>query len=169
MTEEKINSTLLKLIPELIMQNGMLACAESCTGGWLAKSITDIDGSSNWFDCSIVTYSNKAKVKLLGVNERTLEHYGAVSREVVIEMVSGLLERSDATIGISISGIAGPGGGSIDKPLGTVWIAWATQSVLIEALCFEFKGDRNQVRIQAVVEAFKGVQRILDKAKKEKS
>jgi len=161
MTENEITTILTQLAPSLIKQNRIIATAESCTGGWLAKSMTDIDGSSQWFDSSIVSYSNQAKVDLLGVKQVTLDAYGAVSQAVVKEMVLGLLDRSNANIGISISGIAGPGGGSEDKPVGTVWIAWAIPGKLIETVCFQFKGDRNQVRIQAVVEAFKGVQRLL--------
>ena len=161
MTENEITKILTQLAPMLIKQNRIIATAESCTGGWLAKSMTDIDGSSQWFDSSIISYSNQAKVDLLGVKQATLDAYGAVSQAVVKEMVLGLLDRSNANIGVSISGIAGPGGGSEDRPVGTVWIAWAIPGKLIETVCFQFKGDRNQVRIQAVVEAFKGVQRLL--------
>ena len=164
-TEDQISNVLEELVPELIRRNVVLTCAESCTGGWLAKSITDLQGSSGWFDCSIVTYSNQAKIKFLGVQKNTLEQYGAVSQEVVNEMVSGVLERSSASLGISISGIAGPGGGSVDKPVGTVWIAWGDSKNIIETKVFMFEGDRNQVRIQAVVESFKGVLRILKKEK----
>jgi len=159
---ESINQLISAIVPELIKQKRVIASAESCTGGWVAKSVTDYDGSSEWFDSAIVTYSNKAKVELLGVQQSTLDINGAVSQPVVKEMVLGLLDRCDANIGVSISGIAGPGGGSDDKPVGTVWLAWATPGVLIEAARFKFKGDRNQVRMQAVVEAFKGVQRILN-------
>ncbi len=165
MTEDKIKQTLQTLVPELISQDAVLCCAESCTGGWLAKSITDLEGSSQWFDCSIVTYSNQAKENLLGVKADTLNQFGAVSQAVVEEMVTGLLERSNANIGVSASGIAGPGGGSVEKPVGSVWIAWGSKLNQSEARLFQFKGDRNQVRIQAVIEALKGVQRILDASK----
>ena len=158
---ESIKQLISQIVPELIIQKRIISSAESCTGGWVAKSVTDFDGSSEWFDSAIVTYSNKAKVELLGVQQSTLDVSGAVSQPVVKEMVLGLLDRCNANIGVSISGIAGPGGGSVDKPVGTVWLAWATPGVLIEAARFKFKGDRNQVRMQAVVEAFKGVQRIL--------
>lgn len=162
MNQNEIAAIVSQLAPQLIKNKSIIATAESCTGGWVSKSITDIDGSSQWFDCSIVTYSNQAKMGLLGVQENTLETYGAVSQQVVEEMVLGLLERCNANIGISISGIAGPGGGSEDKPVGTVWFAWATPGVLIESLCFQFNGDRNQVRSQAVTEALNGIQRLLD-------
>ncbi|MCW9048014.1 MAG: CinA family protein [Gammaproteobacteria bacterium] len=158
---ESIKQLISAIVPELIKQKRIVASAESCTGGWVAKSVTDFDGSSEWFDSAIVTYSNKSKVELLGVQQSTLDVNGAVSQPVVKEMVLGLLDRCNANIGVSISGIAGPGGGSDNKPVGTVWLAWATPGVLIEAARFKFKGDRNQVRMQAVVEAFKGVQRIL--------
>ena len=161
MTEYEITELIGQLIPDLIKNKRIIATAESCTGGWVAKSITDFDGSSQWFDGAIVTYSNKAKVDLLGVKQSTLDSYGAVSQAVVKEMVLGLLDRTNANIGISISGVAGPAGGSDDKPVGTVWIAWAKPGVLIESVRFQFSGDRNQVRMLAVYEAFKGVQRLL--------
>lgn len=161
MIENEITELITQLLSDLIENKRIIATAESCTGGWIAKSITDFDGSSEWFDASIVTYSNKAKVELLGVKQSTLDTYGAVSQAVVKEMVLGLLDRTNANIGISISGVAGPGGGSDDKPVGTVWIAWATPGVLIEAVRFQFSGDRNQVRMLAVLEAFKGIQRLL--------
>jgi len=161
MNQQLLSSLAQELAPKLITENRVLATAESCTGGWIAKTFTDIDGSSQWFDCSIVTYSNQAKVNLLGVNPTTLDHYGAVSQPVVKEMVLGLLDRSDASIGISVSGIAGPGGGTESKPVGTVWIAWAKPGQLIEAVRFQFKGDREAVRLQAVYEALQGIKRLL--------
>ncbi len=161
MIENDITDKLNRIYPELYRQKKMIAAAESCTGGWVAKAITDIEGSSQWFDCSIITYSDRAKMDLLGVKQTTLDNHGAVSQPVVKEMVLGLLDRCNANIGVSISGIAGPGGGSDDKPVGTVWIAWATPGVLIEALRFQFNGDRNQVRLQSVYEAIKGIERIL--------
>jgi len=101
-----------------------LVTAESCSGGWIAKCLTDIAGSSEWFDCGMVVYSYEAKQALLGVRPQTLEEHGAVSRETVIEMVSGALVHSGASIAVAVTGIAGPGGGSPDKPVGTVWIGW---------------------------------------------
>lgn len=139
-----------------------LACAESCTGGWIAKSLTDLTGSSRWFDCAVVTYSNQAKMNLLGVSEQTLDTHGAVSQPVVKEMVLGLLDRCDADYGIAVSGIAGPGGGSADKPVGTVWLAWGRPGVLIEAMRFRFDGDREQVRRQAVIAGLQGVLRLIN-------
>ncbi|MDH5571900.1 MAG: CinA family protein [Gammaproteobacteria bacterium] len=139
-----------------------LATAESCTGGWLSKAITDLAGSSGWFECALVTYSNRAKHKLLGVDMTTLDQFGAVSEATVKAMVLGLLERCDADIGVSISGIAGPEGGSDDKPVGTVWIAWARTGELIEAIKFQFEGNRESIRLQAVYEALVGVKRLID-------
>ncbi len=161
MNEKTIKNLAVQLADKLIRQNKIIAAAESCTGGWVAKMITDIDGSSQWFDCSVVTYSNGAKMNLLGVQESTLEQHGAVSQPVVKEMVLGLLDRCDASMGVSISGVAGPGGGTSQKPVGTVWIAWARTGIFIEAVKFKFSGDREQVRLQAVYEALKGFERLL--------
>jgi len=162
MTENKITNLTIQLAKKLIAKNKVIAAAESCTGGWVAKSVTDMDGSSQWFDCSVVTYSNQAKQNLLGVQKNTLDVHGAVSQSVVKEMVLGLLDRCDADMGVSISGIAGPGGGTQEKPVGTVWIAWAKPGVFIEAIKFKFSGDREQVRLQSVFEALKGFERLLD-------
>jgi len=161
MTENKISQIIKKLAPLLIEKNKVIATAESCTGGWIAKSITDIEGCSEWFDSSIVTYSNQAKVDLLGVQQSTLDIHGAVSQPVVKEMVLGLVDRSNANVGISVSGVAGPGGGTGDKPVGTVWIAWAKSGVFVEAVKFKFEGNRNEIRLLSVYEAFKGVERLL--------
>lgn len=156
-----ISQQALTLAAELNKRQLKLACAESCTGGWIAKSLTDLTGSSRWFDCGVVTYSNQAKMNLLGVSAQTLDVHGAVSQPVVKEMVLGLLDRCDADYGIAVSGIAGPGGGSADKPVGTVWLAWGRPGVLIEAMRFRFDGDREEVRRQAVITAIQGVLRLL--------
>lgn len=133
-----------------------LVTAESCTGGWIAKLVTDIAGSSGWFDRGFVTYSNAAKVELLGVRESTLAHYGAVSAETVREMVAGALVHSHAQIAVAVSGIAGPDGGTPDKPVGTVWLAWAVAGGG-RCQCFLFDGDRDAVRRQAVQAALQGL------------
>ncbi|CAH0524737.1 Nicotinamide-nucleotide amidohydrolase PncC [Allocatenococcus thiocycli] len=138
----------------LLEQHGhVMTTAESCTGGGVAAAITDIAGSSGWLDRAFVTYSNEAKMEMLGVKQKTLEMHGAVSEPVVIEMVQGALEHSNATIGVSISGIAGPGGGSEEKPVGTVCFAFADnqQWLLVETMHFD--GDRAAVREQAVFHA----------------
>jgi nicotinamide-nucleotide amidase len=137
-----------------------LVAAESCTGGWIAKTVTDIAGSSEWFDCGMVAYSYEAKQALLGVRPETLEQHGAVSRETVVEMVSGALVNSGASIAVAVTGIAGPGGGSADKPVGTVWIGWKRRGGYARAEVFHFDGDRDQVRRQTVETALEGLARL---------
>jgi len=138
----------------------MLATAESCTGGWIAKTITDIPGCSGWFDCGIAAYSYEAKQALLGVRPETLTEHGAVSRETVMEMVSGALVTSGASIAVAVTGIAGPGGGTVDKPLGTVWIGWKRRGGYPEAALFHFNGDRDAVRRQTVEASLRGLLRL---------
>lgn len=159
MNEEILQNLARVVGKQLIDQNLTMATAESCTGGWLSKIVTDIDGSSQWFDCALVTYSNRAKQDLLGVSDNTLQTMGAVSQLTVKEMVLGLMDRCNANVGVSISGIAGPAGGTEDKPVGLVWIAWARPGQLIETVKYQFDGDRDQVRRQAVYEALSGVLR----------
>ena len=139
----------------------MLVSAESCTGGWIAKTVTDIAGSSEWFDCGMVVYSYEAKQGLLGVRPQTLEEHGAVSRETAIEMVSGALVHSGASVAVAVTGIAGPGGGSPDKPVGTVWIAWKRRGGYARAQVFHFDGDREAVRRQTVGQALAGIAELL--------
>lgn len=134
-----------------------LVTAESCTGGWIAKCLTDVPGSSDWFDCGLVVYSYEAKQGLLGVRPQTLEEHGAVSRETAIEMVSGALVRSGASVAVAVTGIAGPGGGSPDKPVGTVWIAWKRRGGYAHAQVFHFDGDRDAVRRSTVEQALVGI------------
>ena len=139
----------------------MLVTAESCTGGWIAKTVTDVAGSSDWFDCGLAAYSYEAKQRLLGVRAETLEHFGAVSRETVVEMVSGALVHSGSTVAVAVTGIAGPGGGTDDKPVGTVWIAWKRRSGYPRAELFHFDGDREAVRRQTVAAALRGLEAIV--------
>lgn len=157
-----LHPLLMDVAQKMISSKLKLATAESCTGGWVAKVVTDLAGSSRWFECGLVTYSNQSKQDFLGVDSQLLEQQGAVSQAVVKAMVLGLLDRCTADIGISISGIAGPDGGSEQKPVGTVWIAWARPGKLVEVIKFHFEGDRSQVRQQAVAEALSGVLRIID-------
>ena len=131
----------------------MLASAESCTGGWLAKIITDIPGSSAWFTGSVVSYSNEAKQSLLGVNESTLNEFGAVSGETVLEMSDGLFAHTDADVAVSVSGIAGPDGGTEEKPVGLVWLSWGKRDKSVFANPFNFDGDREEVRKQSIKQA----------------
>lgn len=135
----------------------MLAAAESCTGGWVAKVVTDIAGSSAWFDRGFVTYTNVAKQEMLGVNEETLRARGAVSEETVREMAEGALSHSHAQVAVAISGVAGPGGGTAAKPVGMVCFAWAVRGRPTRACTERFAGDREEVRRQAVVRALRGV------------
>jgi len=139
----------------------MLVTAESCSGGWIAKTLTDLPGSSAWFDAGVVTYSYEAKEALLGVNPRTLEHTGAVSEETVLEMVSGALARFGAGVAVAVTGIAGPSGGTPDKPVGTVWIGWKRRGGYGHAQLFHFPGDREAVRRQTVAAALIGLRRTL--------
>ncbi len=135
----------------------MLAAAESCTGGWLAKVCTDMPGSSRWFERGFVTYTNEAKQEMLGVSARTLQEHGAVSEATVAEMATGALANSRAQISVSISGIAGPGGGSDEKPVGTVCFGWAVEGGEISTEQCRFSGDREAVRGQAVLHALLGL------------
>ena len=150
---------LQNLASNLATQNLKVTCAESCTGGLLAANLTRLPGSSAWFDMGFVTYSNEAKQQMLNVNPTTLAHYGAVSEEVVREMALGALISSKADYALSISGIAGPAGGSEDKPIGLVWFGLASKK-RIWAESKNFNGDRDQIRAQAVQHA---VQLLLSK------
>lgn len=134
----------------------MLCCAESCTGGWIAKVLTDLAGSSTWFDRGFVTYSNQAKQEMLGVSADTLNTFGAVSRETVLAMASGALTHSAAQCSVAVSGIAGPGGGTPEKPVGTVWIAWGAPAG-VDAAHYRFEGDREAVRCATVLAAIEGL------------
>ena len=134
-----------------------LVTAESCTGGWVAQSMTDIAGSSGWFERGFVTYSNESKQEMLGVSSPTLEVYGAVSRQTVLEMVSGALRNSQAQCALAVSGIAGPDGGTIDKPVGTVWFAWQIEGSPIQTRKEHLTGNRGSIRYQSVQIALQGV------------
>lgn len=160
MSPTELNVTELEL-KDLAEQLGMcmtakglkLASAESCTGGWLAKIITDIPGSSAWFTGSVVCYSNESKHSLLGVDENTLSEFGAVSGETVLELSDGLFSHTDADIAVSVSGIAGPDGGSDDKPVGLVWLSWGKRDKSVHAKPYNFDGDREDVRKQSIKQA----------------
>lgn len=142
---------------QLRARHDHLVTAESCTAGWIAKTVTDIAGSSDWFDCGMAAYSYEAKQALLRVRPQTLETHGAVSRETVIEMVSGALVNSGASVAVAVTGIAGPGGGTTDKPVGTVWVAWKRRGGYPKAELFLFDGDREAVRRQTVAVALRGL------------
>lgn len=134
-----------------------LVTAESCTGGWIAKMVTDVPGCSAWFECGIAAYSYEAKQGLLGVRPDTLLEHGAVSRETVLEMVSGALTHAGATVSVAVTGIAGPSGGTEDKPVGTVWLAWKRRGGYPRAELHHFEGDREAIRRQTVAVALRGI------------
>jgi nicotinamide-nucleotide amidase len=137
-----------------------VATAESCTGGWIAKALTDIAGSSRWFAEGFVTYSNESKRRRLGVVRSMLEAHGAVSEAVVRAMAVGALQRTGAMLAVAVTGIAGPGGAVPGKPVGTVWLGWASrrgQRVTVVARRRHFAGDRDAVRRQTVAAALKGL------------
>ena len=139
----------------LAVRQWRVALAESCTGGWIAKSLTDIAGSSAHFEAGFVTYANGAKAALLGVDAGLLERDGAVSRAAVLAMAAGARQRSGADLAVAVSGIAGPGGGSPAKPVGLVWFGWQSRDGVHEAAAEQFAGDRDAVRRQAVARALR--------------
>ena len=141
----------------------MLATAESCTGGGVAQAITEVAGSSAWFERGFVTYSNLSKQQMLGVRETTLKQYGAVSEMTVREMVAGALQHSTAQVALAVSGIAGPDGGTADKPVGTVWFAWGIKHGETHAQRHQLSGNRAEVREQSVRIALQGVSNLLNK------
>ena len=134
-----------------------LATAESCTGGWISQAVTSVSGSSAWFDRGFVTYSNAAKRELLGVRARTLSRFGAVSRETAREMAAGALARSRAQVSIAVTGVAGPTGGTREKPVGMVCIAWSRRKGAMESVTRRFLGGRERVRRQSVIAALQGL------------
>lgn len=148
------------VVADLAHSAKAVATAESCTGGWIAKSITDIPGSSAVFGYGVVSYSNGAKESILGVDSATIDEHGAVSKAVVNEMAEGVLRLSGADISVAVSGVAGPDGGTGEKPVGTVWFAWAVRdgtNALVDASCESFSGDRELIRELTVAYALQGV------------
>jgi nicotinamide-nucleotide amidase len=152
---------LLKLAEEvgqvLKARGNMFATAESCTGGWIGSIITAVPGSSHWYDRGFITYTNQSKQDMLGVSADTLERAGAVSEPTVREMAEGALDNSAAQVSLAVSGIAGPGGGSEAKPVGTVFFAWASTGGETVSGVEHFEGDREAVRRQAVAHALRGL------------
>ena len=134
----------------------MLVTAESCTGGWVAQAVTSVAGSSDWFERGFVTYSDDSKQELLGVRRDTLARHGAVSEETAREMAQGALARSKGTVALAVTGVAGPGGGSGAKPVGTVCFAWASRHD-VKSETHRFSGNRERVRRQSVIRALEGV------------
>lgn len=156
---------LVQQVAQALSQRGwMLATAESCTGGMIAAACTDLAGSSAWFDRGVVSYSNEAKTELLGVPAALINQHGAVSEPVALAMAEGILRRSMAQIAVAVTGIAGPGGGSPDKPVGTVWLAWAVWQGLApdavavsQAQCLRLHGSRALIRHDTVLSALREV------------
>ena len=161
---DKLTELSQQLAKLLLQQQKQLAVAESCTGGWLAKTVTDLAGSSQWFERGFVTYSNAAKQEMLGVRPKTLLRDGAVSEAVVQEMALGALLHSQADISVAISGIAGPDGAVPGKPVGTVCFSWALKDHSHHQHTIHFEGDREAVRLQSVVCALEGLLDVLGKA-----
>ncbi len=149
--DDPFTKTAQELAKLLEQRQQVVAVAESCTGGWIAKVLTDLAGCSAWFDRGFVTYTNEAKHQMLGVSIKTIETFGAVSEETVHEMVLGVLNNSPARYSLAVSGIAGPSGAAEGKPVGTVWFGWAIRDEEVVAECCCFEGDREAVRRQAVV------------------
>ena len=161
--QDLINADVALLADALRARNARVATAESCTGGLIAAACTDLAGSSDWFDCGIVSYSNQAKTNLLGVDAGLIQTHGAVSQAVASAMAAGLLARSRADLVVAVTGVAGPGGGSASKPVGTVWLAWAWRGATPAAaaqthtLLQHFDGDRAAVRQATVACALQGL------------
>ncbi len=156
---DRVRRLAVELGEALLARAWHVTTVESCTGGGVAQAITSVAGSSEWFDMGFVTYANRAKQALVGVTRESLEQEGAVSETVVRQMADGARKRAGADLAVAISGIAGPGGGTPDKPVGTVWFAWA-DAESTETRCLQFDGDRDSIREQAVYRALAG---LLDK------
>jgi nicotinamide-nucleotide amidase len=144
----------------LLAKGHMMATAESCTGGMIAAACTDLAGSSAWFERGFVTYSNEAKTELLGVPAALITEHGAVSEPVARAMAEGALRHARAHIAVAVTGVAGPGGGSTDKPVGSVWFGWATAAG-VKTQLRHFDGDRQQVRLATVRHALQGLNDLL--------
>ena len=161
MNDEFLQQLAAQVGAVLVQRGLMLASAESCTGGWLGQTMTSVAGSSTWYERGFITYTNISKSEMLGVSDATLVQYGAVSEQTAKEMVLGALARSHAQIAVAITGIAGPGGGTAEKPVGMVCFAWAMKDGLARSATRHFTGDREAIRRQAVVAALQGVSDLL--------
>lgn len=158
--DQTIHELSKKVVRELSAAGKAVSTAESCTGGWIAKALTDVPGSSACFAYGIVSYSNGAKESMLGVQNKTLVDNGAVSEPVVREMAEGALQLSGADISVAVSGVAGPDGGTDEKPVGTVWFAWSVRGpggITTDTDPHRFEGDRDSVRTQTVLHGLRGV------------
>ena len=151
-----LEAILIQISAQLLTRGWMLATAESCTGGMIAAACTDLAGSSQWFERGFVTYSNAAKTELLGVPTALIAQHGAVSEPVARAMATGAVARSHAQVAVAVTGVAGPTGGSADKPVGTVWFGWSTDGVVTTEMR-RFAGDRAAVRQATLAHALRGV------------
>ena len=163
-TEASLEDLASRIGDELASRNEMLVTAESCTGGWVSMLVTSIAGSSSWFDRGFVTYSNESKQEMLSVDEQVIEIHGAVSEETARHMVQGAMENSRAQAGLSVTGIAGPGGGSIEKPVGTVCFGWLVDGHCETETC-QFSGNRQEIREQSVRKVLTGILAGLERSK----
>lgn len=155
--DEALSMLAAALAAEMKNQGRRLVTAESCTGGWISKVCTDLPGSSEWFERGLVTYSNEAKRELLGVAAGDLHRFGAVSEEIAAAMARGAIENGHGDVSVSVTGIAGPDGGSPDKPVGTVCFGWALPDDVVETEVQRFVGERDAVRRASVARALEGL------------
>ncbi|MDZ7789430.1 MAG: CinA family protein [Xanthomonadales bacterium] len=155
--DEALSMLASALAAEMRNHGHRLVTAESCTGGWIAKVCTDLRGSSEWFERGLVSYSNEAKSELMGVRASDIHRFGAVSEEVAAAMARGAVEHSHADVAVSVSGIAGPDGGTPDKPVGTVCFGWALPGDVVETEMHRFNGDRDEVRRASVAVSLRGL------------
>ena len=163
MNQEKLETISSELGELLKLKDYSFTCAESCTGGWVGHALTSIPGSSEWFGSSFVTYSYEAKTQILGVSSEDLDNFGAVSEEIVEQMVCGALHKSGANVGVAISGIAGPAGGTDTKPVGTVCFAWKMDGQDVTTSTEYFAGERNEIRYSSVERALMGTIELVKK------
>jgi nicotinamide-nucleotide amidase len=157
MNEHEISHLVKQLAAALLGKGWRLATAESCTGGWVAKCCTDLAGSSAWFERGFITYSDAAKMNMLNVQKTALQQHGAVSEAVVRQMAQGARRAAVLEAALAVTGIAGPDGGSAEKPVGTVWFAWDIEGQDTSSECMHFKGEREFVRRQSVMHALRGL------------
>jgi nicotinamide-nucleotide amidase len=157
MNEHEINRVVEQLAAALLGKGWRLTTAESCTGGWVAKCCTDLAGSSTWFERGFITYSDAAKMNMLKVQPTALQQHGAVSEAVVRQMAQGARRSAGLEAALAVTGIAGPDGGSVEKPVGTVWFAWDIEGRDTSSECMHFDGDRESVRRHSVMHALQGL------------
>jgi len=167
MTAEPLTALAMSVGARLKAAGQLLVTAESCTGGWIAQVVTAIAGSSDWFERGYVTYSNAAKRESLGVAQDTLARFGAVSEETAREMAIGALAASHASVALAVTGVAGPSGGSTEKPVGTVCFAWALRGRPPCSETRRFPGDRGEVRRQSVIRSLQGLIEVLDEVRRQ--